>query len=102
MGRTDTKKESEAQGATSPKPVETKPAETGKAKKGPTVPFAPLPGRTSKAKTASLAELARETNTHSVVLAGLKQAYELRDDSRMTKADFVSLRDAWLAAPLKG
>jgi hypothetical protein len=43
--------------------------------------------------------VAAATGTSRAVLAALKAAYRWTDETRVTREEFVRLRDAWLARP---
>ena len=45
--------------------------------------------------------LAKATQTPPAVLAGLKAAYRWTDATRLTRAEFLQKRDAWLSRPAK-
>ena len=63
----------------------------------PLHPGYPGPGRT--APSAPVAALAKATGTFSVVLAALMAAYGWRNETQLTRAEFIEKRDAWLARP---
>jgi len=95
------------------KPVDPKPAKTEiKADPVPptTAPSAPRPSRTgifsrrsgdSGESKADLYALAEITGTNSIILAALKSAYCWTDRTRLTRAEFLEKRDAWLKRPAK-
>jgi len=95
------------------KAVEAKPAKT-EAKPEPvappTAPSAPRPSRTglfskrnsgSGETKADLHALAEVTGTNSIILAALKAAYGWTDRTRLTRAEFLNKREAWLKRPAK-
>ena len=50
-------------------------------------------------KGALIAELATATRTDRVVVAALQAAHGWDDETRLSREEFVRIRDAWLAAP---
>ena len=46
-----------------------------------------------------IAALAATTQTSATVLAGLKAAFRWTDSAKMTRAEFLAKRDAWLSRP---
>jgi len=63
----------------------------------PLHPGYPGPGRT--APPAPVAALAKATGTSPVVLAALMAAYGWRNDTQLTRAEFIQKRDVWLDRP---
>jgi len=96
-----------APAATEPKSpkAKTKP-ETGQAA-APAVPATsavlPLPAYRPKPAGGPtlVVALAKATQTPPAVLAGLKAAYRWTDSTKMTRAEFIQKRDAWLSRPAK-
>jgi len=95
------------------KPVDPKPAKN-EIKPDPvpptTAPNAPRPSRTgifgrrsgeSGEAKADLFSLAEATGTNSIILAALKAAYGWTERTRLTRAEFIEKRDAWLKSPAK-
>jgi hypothetical protein len=54
----------------------------------------PVPG-------SLVVELADATGTDRVVLAAIRTAYGWNDETRLTRDEFLRLRDEWLAAPAR-
>ena len=72
----------------------------GKAEPAPAVkPLHPGYGRQRAAQPALVDSLAAATGTPRAVLAALKAAYHWTDETRVTREEFVRLRDAWLSRP---
>ncbi len=97
------------------KPVEAKPAKIEATPEPvpvpqPVEPNAPRParpglfgrrsGETGEAK-ADLFSLADATGTNTIILAALKSAYGWTERTRLTRAEFLEKRDAWLKRPAK-
>jgi len=76
----------------------------------PVAPSTPRPirtglfgGRSNKTgeTKSDLFSLADATGTNSIILAALKAAYGWKDKTRLTRAEFIEKRDAWLKRPAK-
>jgi|GEM_PF-2280606 len=89
------KTEAKPEPASAPQPVEPnapRPARTGI--------FGRRSGESGESK-ADLFTLAEATGTNSIILAALKSAYGWTERTRLTRAEFMEKRDAWLKRPAK-
>jgi len=57
--------------------------------------------RSGSPGASAVAALARATGTSPMVLAALRAAYRWTDETRLTRAEFLKLRDAWLHRPAR-
>ena len=93
--KTEAKSEAKPEPAPAPQPVEPnapRPARTGI--------FGRRSGESGEAK-ADVFTLAEATGTNSIILAALKSAYGWTERTRLTRAEFLEKRDAWLKRPAK-
>ncbi len=89
------KSETKPEPASVPQPIEPnapRPARTGI--------FGRRSGESGEAK-ADLYSLAEATGTNSIILAALKSAYGWTERTRLTRAEFLEKREAWLKRPAK-
>jgi len=89
------KSEAKPEPAPAPQPVEPnapRPARSGI--------FGRRSGETGESK-ADLFSLAEATGTNSIILAALKSAYGWTERTRLTRAEFLEKREAWLNRPAK-
>jgi hypothetical protein len=93
---------------TEPKTKKPEPKPDGApAKTAPVVPNKPRPrrggllGGRTKPAAFSVEALARRTGTDAVTLGALRAAYGWSERTRLTQAEFLRLRDAWLKRPVK-
>jgi hypothetical protein len=104
--KTDTKTKPEKATEAKAKKTESKP-DGQPAKTAPVQPNKPRPrrggllGGSTHPAQLPVDLLARRTGTDAVVLGALKAAYGWTDRTRMTQADFLRLREAWLKRPVK-
>ncbi len=104
--KTDTKTKPEKASEAKAKKTEVKP-DGGNTKTAPVPPNKPRPrrggllGGSTRPAQLPVDLLARRTGTDAVVLGALKAAYGWTDRTRLTQADFLRLREAWLKRPVK-
>ncbi len=104
--KTDTKTKPDKANEAKAKKTESKP-DGASAKPTPVPPNKPRPrrggllGGSTRPAVLPVDLLARRTGTDAVMLGALKAAYGWTDRTRMTQADFLRLREAWLKRPVK-
>jgi len=100
-GTTEEKPVSKAKTETKPEPVPaTQPLEPNAPRPARTGLFGRRSGETGETK-ADLFSLADATGTNTIILAALKSAYGWTERTRLTRAEFLQMRDAWLKRPAK-
>jgi len=104
--KTDTKTKPDKATDSKVKKTESK-ADSGSSKTASVQPNKPRPrrggllGGSTRPAQLPVDLLARRTGTDAVVLGALKAAYGWTDRTRITQAEFLRLREAWLKRPVK-